>query len=341
MKNIVFSGMRPTGRLHIGHLVGALDNWLRLQDQYRCIYGIVDWHALTTEYESVDSLADNVLQVAIDWLAVGLDPEKSIIMIQSLVKEHAELNLLLSMIVPIPWLERVPSYKEQRQQLANRDLSTFGFLGYPLLQAADILVYKAELVPVGEDQVSHIELTREVARRFNHFYRPVFPEPQAMLTPTPRVPGVDGRKMSKSYGNDISLSDSPEIVRKKVSMTMTDPARQRRADRGNPDVCTVFDYHKVFTDKQTASWIDPACRSAEIGCVECKNILAQQLTTRLAPIYEKRRELEQKKDQIREILLDGSTQAQKIAATTMREAREAMNVCYEAPQNIETSYRGR
>ena len=209
MRETVFSGMRPTGKLHIGHLVGALENWLKLQEQYRCIYGIVDWHALTTEYENVSHLPENVMEVALDWLAVGLDPERSIIMIQSLVKEHAELHLLFSMVVPIPWLERVPSYKEQKQQLTGRDLSTYGFLGYPLLQAADILIYRAAIVPVGEDQVSHIELTREVARRFNALYRPTFPEPQALLTPTPKVPGTDRRKMSKSYGNDISLSDSP------------------------------------------------------------------------------------------------------------------------------------
>jgi tryptophanyl-tRNA synthetase len=328
MKKTVFSGMRPTGKLHIGHLVGALSNWLQLQDQYRCIYGIVDWHALTTEYQNVANLSDNVIEVTLDWLSVGLDPEKSIFMIQSLVKEHAELHLLFSMIVPVPWLERVPSYKEQQQQLADRDLSTYGFLGYPLLQAADILVYKAELVPVGEDQVAHIELTREVARRFNNFYRPIFPEPQAMLAPTPRLLGTDRRKMSKSYGNVILLSDSPETVRKKVSMTVTDPARQRRTDKGNPDVCTVFDYHKVFTDKKTVGEIDFACRNATIGCVECKDILANNLIAKLEPIYRKRKELELKKDQICGILTDGSARARRLAAATMEEARDAVNINY-------------
>lgn len=329
MRETVFSGMRPTGKLHIGHLVGALENWLKLQQQYRCIYGIVDWHALTTEYEDVSHLPENVMEVALDWLAVGLDPERSIIMIQSLVKEHAELHLLFSMIVPVPWLERVPSYKEQKQQLAGRDLSTYGFLGYPLLQAADILIYRAAMVPVGEDQVSHIELTREVARRFNSLYRPTFPEPQALLTPTPKVPGTDRRKMSKSYGNDISLSDSPETIRRKVSMTVTDPARQRRTDKGNPDVCTVFDYHKVFTDTQETAEIDVACRNAAIGCVECKNILANHLIARLAPIYSRRKELEGNRERIRDILLDGSVRAGRIAAATMDQARDAMNVRYD------------
>ncbi len=330
MKKTVFSGMRPTGKLHIGHLAGALDNWLRLQNQYRCIYGIVDWHALTTEYEKVQHLSENVIEVALDWLAVGLDPEKSILMIQSLVKEHAELHLLFSMIVPVPWLERVPSYKEQQQQLSDRDLSTYGFLGYPLLQAADILIYKAEVVPVGEDQVAHIELTREIARRFNSFYRQIFPEPQALLTHTPKLPGTDRRKMSKSYGNVILLSDSPESIRKKVSMTVTDPARQRRTDKGNPDVCTVFDYHKVFTDNKTVGEIDRACRSATIGCVECKNILADSLIAKLGPIYQRRKELEGKKDQISDLLVDGSAKARQIAAVTMEEVRDAMNIHYQS-----------
>lgn len=328
MNETVFSGMRPTGRLHIGHLVGALDNWLKLQERYRCIYGIVDWHALTTEYENVRGLSANVMEVALDWLAAGLDPDKSVLMIQSLVKEHAELNLLFSMMVPIPWLERVPSYKEQRQQLSSRDLSTFGFLGYPLLQAADILVYKAGWVPVGEDQVSHIELTREVARRFNNLYAPVFPEPQPLLTLTPRVPGLDRRKMSKSYGNDISLSDSPETIRKKVATAVTDPGRKRRTDKGNPEICTVFDYHKVFTDPQSVAEIDRSCRGATIGCVECKGIVAESLIAKLAPIYEKRKSLEQETGRILEVLRDGSDRAHGIAAETMGEVREAMSISY-------------
>src|SRR5690606_26417893 len=226
----VFSGMRPTGRLHLGHLVGALNNWISMQDEYECIYGIVDWHALTSEYQNVDIINESVTEIAIDWLAVGLDPDRAILMIQSLVPQHAELHLLFSMITPVPWLERVPTYKEQIGQLKDKDLSTYGFLGYPLLQAADILVYKADEVPVGEDQVSHIELCREVARRFNHLYGPVFPEPQAKLTPTPRLPGTDGRKMSKSYRNEIQLSEDPASIRKKIMTMVTDPARVRRRD---------------------------------------------------------------------------------------------------------------
>lgn len=320
--------MRPTGKLHLGHWLGTLKNWVRLQDEYQCVYGIVDWHALTTEYANVSGLADNVIEVALDWLATGIDPKKATVMIQSLVPEHAELHLLFSMIIPVPWLERVPTYKEQQQQLSDRDLSTYGFLGYPLLQAADILVYKAEVVPVGEDQVPHIELTREVARRFNKFYGDLLPEPQALLSPVAKLLGTDGRKMSKSYGNAIYLSDSPEEVRKKVMVMMTDPQRTHRHIPGNPDVCPVYSYHKVFTATETTAAVDRDCRTAAIGCVDCKKTLAASLTTGLEPIYTKRKELETRRQDVRDILLEGSQAAHEMAQNTMTEVRKAANIYY-------------
>lgn len=320
--------MRPTGKLHLGHVIGALNNWVRMQDEYECIYGIVDWHALTTEYEDISEIAANVTEVALDWLAAGLDPERSTLMIQSLVPEHAELHLLFSMFVPIPWLERVPTYKEQQQQLQGKDLSTYGFLGYPLLQAADILIYKADLVPVGEDQISHIELTREVARRFNNLYGEVFPEPQAKLTPVPKLPGTDGRKMSKSYNNSIMLSDSPEEVKRKVSQMITDPARVRRIDPGNPDVCSVFTYHKVFTDPARIPEIDAGCRTAGIGCTDCKGWLAQSLLGFMEPIYENRQKWASHQGDVFEVLLAGSQRARAMAQQTMHEVRERMGIAY-------------
>lgn len=322
----VFSGMRPTGRLHLGHLFGALESWVQLQESHECIYGIVDWHALTTEYEDPSDISANVLEIAIDWLATGIDPERSIIMVQSRVLEHAELHLLFSMIVPVPWLERVPTYKEQRQQLASKDLSTYGFLGYPLLQAADILVYKADVVPVGEDQLSHIELTREVARRFNHFYEPVFPEPQALLTKTSKLPGTDGRKMSKSYGNEIQLAASRSEVTELVMNMMTDPARKRRSDPGNPDVCPVYDYHKVFTDAGTRARVDRECRTATIGCVDDKKILLENVLAVLEPIYERRQKWARDTATVRDILKEGTARARHIAAATMEEVRKAVGL---------------
>ena len=320
--------MRPTGPLHLGHLVGALDNWIQMQDEFDCVYGIVDWHALTTEYQNVEDISQNVLEIGLDWLAVGLDPEKSILMVQSLVPEHAELQLLLGMICPVPWLERVPTYKEQMQQLKGRDLSTFGFLGYSLLQAADILIYKGEVVPVGEDQVSHIELTREVARRFNHLYGDVFPEPQARLTRAPRLPGTDGRKMSKSYRNEIRLSDDPETIRKKIMPMVTDPARARRTDPGNPEVCPVFDLHKVFTGEKGREWVVEGCTTAGIGCANCKNHLLERMLPRIEPVSARRRELQQDPGQVKKVLQEGSTQARSIARQTMDEVRQAMKIKY-------------
>jgi tryptophanyl-tRNA synthetase len=328
MKSRVFSGMRPTGRLHLGHLVGALENWVKMQQEYECIYGIVDWHALTSEYESVDAIRANVLEIAMDYLTAGLDPEVSTLMVQSLVPEHAELHLLLSMIIPIPWLERVPTYKEQIQQLSQKDLSTYGFLGYPLLQSADILIYKAGTVPVGEDQVSHLELCREVARRFNNLYGEVFPEPEAKLTRSPRLPGTDGRKMSKSYRNEIQLAEDPSTIRQKILTMVTDPARVRRTDPGNPDVCPVFEHHKQFTDAPGQEWAAHGCRTAEIGCVDCKKRLLDHLLPVVEPLHEKRVKLEKDVDGVKEILIQGSRKARVLAQETMGEVRQAMKLEY-------------
>ncbi len=326
MKKRVFSGMRPTGRLHLGHWVGALRNWIKMQEECECIYGIVDWHALTSEYQNPEMIGPSVLNIAVDWLVTGIDPAKSTIMVQSLVPEHAELHLLFSMIVPVPWLERVPTYKEQIQQLREKDLSTYGFLGYPLLQAADILIYKGNLVPVGEDQVSHIELCREVARRFNHLYGRIFPEPQARLTSSPRLPGTDGRKMSKSYRNEIQLSEDPKTIRRKMMTMVTDPARVRRTDPGNPEVCPVFDYHKVFTDAEGQEWAARGCRSADIGCTDCKELLLKHLIPLVEPLHEKRVKLESRIDEVEDMLIQGSREARRIAQQTMEEVRQAMKV---------------
>lgn len=328
MKKKVFSGMRPTGRLHLGHLVGALDNWVAMQDEYDCVFGIVDWHALTSEYQDVSQIKEHVVDIAIDWLAAGLDPEKSTLMLQSLVPEHAELHLLFSMFVPIPWLERVPTYKEQIVQLKEKDLSTYGFLGYPVLQAADILIYKAELVPVGEDQVSHIELSREIARRFNNLYAPVFPEPQPKLTTAARLPGTDGRKMSKSYRNEIQLSEDPKSIRQKVLTMMTDPARMRRTDPGNPEICPVFDHHKVFTDTASREWVVEGCKSAGIGCIDCKNRLLENMLPLVEPLYEKRVELEKNLGYVHDVLSDGSKAAREMAVTTLADVRQSMGLKY-------------
>jgi tryptophanyl-tRNA synthetase len=405
--------MRPTGRLHIGHYFGALQNWVALQNkidpetaepEYECFYPIVDWHALTTHYEDTSSIGENTLQIAMDWLSVGLDPEKSTIFIQSSVLEHAELHLLLSMITPLSWLERVPTYKEQIENLKDRDLGTYGFLGYPLLQAADICLYgepKQELlVPVGEDQVPHVELSREIARRFNiqfgvhinpelfsptnssvlkrlvdefipkvkesgdttqgayekafktyiaesgfenfvekagkakSFFkqREVLQEPAAMLTETPRLPGTDGRRMAKSYGNFISLSEPLDSLRNKVRNMMTDPARVRRTDPGNPDVCPVYAYHKLFSPQPTIDRVNRECRTAEIGCVDCKKLMADNLVTWIEPIQAKRREFESRPQLVWDILDDGSKRAQKSARKTMKRVREAIFGWEEARQ---------
>ena len=322
----ILSGMRPTGRLHLGNLVGALDNWVKLQDRYESYHFVADWHMLTTDYADVGELQNNIQEMVTDWLAAGLNSSQSTLFIQSRLPEHAELHLLFSMFTPLGWLERVPTYKEQLENLKGRDLHTYGFLGYPVLQAADILIYKADAVPVGEDQVPHVELTREIGRRFNHLYRPVFPEPEALLTPAPRLPGTDGRKMSKSYDNAIFLSDAPETVSKKVAGMVTDPARKRRTDKGNPDVCPVFDFHKIFSPTEVIERVNRECRTAEIGCVECKKLMAGHLNEFLAPIQERRRVIERNPRQVWDILDQGTHKARQVACATMAEVRSAMNL---------------
>jgi tryptophanyl-tRNA synthetase len=325
----ILSGMRPTGALHLGNYMGALENWVRLQDSYDCFFSIVDWHSLTTDYADPGAVRENVLEVATDWLAAGLDPLRSTIFIQSLVPQHAELHLLLSMIVPVPWLERVPTYKEQQQNLSGKDLSTYGFLGYPLLQTADIIVYKADAVPVGEDQAPHIEIAREIVRRFNNLYGEVFPEPQTLLTEAKRIPGTDGRKMSKSYGNAIYLKDDAAAVRQKLRPMVTDPARKRRTDPGDPEVCPVFDLHKAFSPAETREWAAQGCRSAGIGCLDCKAKLAEHMLERLASIHERRPELARRPDTVWDILLEGSKRAREVAEATMDDVRGAMKIRYD------------
>jgi len=325
----VLSGMRPTGKLHLGNYVGALQNWVGMQDQYECFFCVVDWHALTTDYADTSRVKENSLEVAFDWLAAGLDPEKSVLFLQSHVPAHAELHLLLSMITPLGWLERVPTYKEQRENITEKDLTTYGFLGYPVLQAADILIYKGNFVPVGEDQVPHVELTREIARRFNQFYgkpAPVLPEPQPLLTPTPKLPGTDGRKMSKSYGNTILLTDAEPVVRQKLKTMVTDPARVRRTDPGNPDLCPVGDLHKIFSSQETMAKVNEGCRSAGIGCIECKGWAADALLKVLLPIQERRKKYEENPRLAWDILMTGTAQAAKVAEATMKEVRAAMGM---------------
>ncbi len=326
MTKTVLSGMRPTGKLHLGHWVGALENWVKLQDKYRCYYVIVDWHALTTEYENPRRIKEYIFEVATDWLASGLDPAKSTLFIQSRVKQHAELHLILSMIVPLGWLERVPTYKEQKQQLKDRDLNTYGFLGYPVLQTADIIIYKAELVPVGEDQKAHIELAREIVRRFNHLYGPVFPEPQELLTPVPKILGTDGRKMSKSYRNAIFMSDSPEELRSKILPMMTDTKRKRRTDPGEPEDCPVYTLHKAFTPEEKRKELEEGCRKATIGCIDCKKVLIAELEEKFAPFREKKAYYMKHKDEVWDILEEGSKKAREKAEETMEEVRKAVGL---------------
>ncbi len=392
----VLSGMRPTGALHLGHYHGVLKNWLKLQHEYECFFFVADWHALTTEYENKDIIADSCWNMVIDWLAAGINPGSARIFIQSQVPEHAELHLLLSMITPLGWLERVPSYKDQQEKLRDRDLGTYGFLGYPLLQSADILIYRAGLVPVGEDQVAHIELTREVARRFNHLYgrepdfsaraeqairkigkknaklyeglrkqyqeqgdkealakaralledqqnitlgdrerlfgylegegRVILPEPQALLTQTPKMPGLDGQKMSKSYGNTIALREAPESIEKKIRTMPTDPARVRRNDPGDPLKCPVWDFHKIYSNDEARDWVMQGCRGATIGCLECKQGIVDAVQAELAPIRERAEEYAANPAMVRNILAEGCKQAREVAEDTMEEVRQAIGL---------------
>jgi len=320
--------MRPTGKLHLGNYMGALANWVKLQDQYECYFFIADWHALTTDYADTSQIVPNTKDVLLDYLAAGLDPEKSVLFLQSRVLQHAELTLLLGMITPIGWLERVPSYKEQQENLSSKDLSSIGFLGYTLMQAADILIYQPQFVPVGHDQAAHVELTREVARRFNNFYKldggEVLPEPQVLLTPSPKLPGTDGRKMSKSYGNTILMTDPEPVVRQKLKTMVTDPARVRRTDPGDPDICPVGDLHKVFSSAETLVNVYEGCRTAGIGCIQCKSWAADALVQVLAPIQERRARYSEA--QVKEILEDGSNRARVRAEQTMVEVRAAMQL---------------
>jgi len=325
-KKRVLSGMRPTGPAHLGHLVGAFDNWVAMQDELECFYCIVDWHALTTDYADTSELRNNILELALDFLAVGLDPRRSTLFVQSHVPAHAELHLLLSMVVPLPWLERVPTYKEQIEQLREKELNTYGFLGYPLLQSADILIYRADFVPVGEDQKPHVELTREIARRFNNFYGPVLSEPDVRLTPTPKLPGTDGRKMSKSYGNTINLGEDEKSIRQKLKTMVTDPARKLRTDPGDPAKCPVFDLHKVFSTEETRAWAAEGCRTAGIGCIDCKKTLADHLVARIAPISERRRDYEKRPNDVRDVFLEGARRAREITERTMTDVRSAVKL---------------
>ena len=315
-KGRVLSGMRPTGRLHLGHLFGALENWSRLQEEYECYFFVADWHALTTEYEETKGIRENIREMVLDMLAAGIDTSKATLFLQSRLHEHAELHLLLSMITPVPWLERNPTYKEQQQELTTKDLSTYGFLGYPVLMASDILIYKANYVPVGIDQVPHLEVTREIARRFNHLYRGVFVEPEALLTEFPKIPGTDGRKMSKSYDNAVFLTEEPDQIYKKVRMMVTDPARVRRNDPGHPEVCTVFAVHQVFTSAEVAK-IEADCRAAQVGCTDCKKLLAASISEELAA----------RPQVTAEVLADGADRARAVAKETLKEVRTRMNIC--------------
>ena len=350
----VLSGMRPTGRLHLGNYMGALYNWVRLQDEYECYFFIADIHALTTDYAAPGDLSDKSFQVAVDFLSAGLDPEKCVIFRQSAVPAHSELHTLLSMITPLGWLERVPTYKDQQEQLREKDLNTYGFLGYPLLQSADILLYQPDFVPVGQDQVAHVELTREVARRFNQLYSSaetpevaaaksdkekikaevgdnaieaeILPEPKVLLTPSPKLPGLDGPKMSKSYGNTIMLSDAPDEIRKKLKTMVTDPARVRRTDPGNPDVCPVGDLHKVFSSKEKIEKVYAGCTTASIGCIECKGWCADSIIEEIEPIRVRRAELEADPERVYRILADGAQRANSRAAETMQQVRSVIGL---------------
>jgi tryptophanyl-tRNA synthetase len=324
----VLSGLRPTGRVHLGNYFGAVRNWVRLQDLYDCYYFVADWHALTSDYADTSKITQATFDAVADWIAAGLDPAKSTIFIQSEIKEHAELHLILSMVTPLPWLERVPTFKDQQAQIEDKDLNTYGFLGYPLLQTADIIIYRANFVPVGEDQASHLEISREIVRRFNNFYGDVFPEPQVLLTETPKVPGLDARKMSKSYNNTIGLTTSADEIRALVMTMFTDPERIRRKDPGRPDVCNLFQFHKLFSNEETIARVDHECRTAQIGCVDDKKLLAEIMIESLRPIREKREEIDRDPSIVWDTLRDGNRKARERAQQTMELVRDAIKIHY-------------
>lgn len=325
-KHRVLSGMQPSGKLHLGNFVGALQNWVRLQDKYECYYFIADWHALTSQYTDTSQIQDSIKDILVNWFAAGVDPEKSTIFVQSCISEHAELHLLLSMITPLGWLERVPTYKEKQEEIKDKDLGTYGFLGYPVLQSADILMYKAGYVPVGVDQMPHLEITREICRRFNFLYGEVFPEPEGLLTEFPRVPGVDGRKMSKTYENCIYLSDSPKEVEQKIKTMVTDPQRVRRTDCGDPELSPVFQLHRIFSSKDEQNEMAEGCRTAGIGCLDCKQVLIKNLFKVLEPLWEKRGKFLAKPELLENIVKEGTEKARKFASETIKEVRSAIGL---------------
>jgi tryptophanyl-tRNA synthetase len=322
----VLSGMQPSGLMHLGNLLGALENWKTLQAQHECFFFVADWHALSTNYADTSRLKEFTQELLIDWLAAGIDPNRATVFIQSQVPEHAILHLLFSMIIPIPWLERNPTYKEKQEEITEKDLTTYGFLGYPVLQTADILLYKPALVPVGKDQLPHLELTREVGRRFNSLYTPVFPEPKEYLTQFPKVLGTDGRKMSKSYHNTINLSDTESEVRQKLKTMVTDPARVRRTDKGNPDICPVYDFHKIFSAESIIKQVGTDCRTAAIGCIDCKRQVADAMVERFSPMWETRATFSARPKQTQEVVEEGRKRAATVASETMAEVKEAMKI---------------
>lgn len=329
-KKRILSGMRSTGKLHLGNYHGALKNWVELQNDgaYECFYFVADWHALTSDYADTSEIAENIMDMVIDWLSAGLDPDRSTLFVQSQIKEHAELWLLLSMITPLPWLERNPTYKEMKEELSSKDLSTFGFLGYPVLQAADIIMYKAYGVPVGVDQLPHIELTREIARRFNFLYREVFPIPEPLLTQVPKLLGIDGRKMSKSYENSIYMSDTGEALQNKIASMFTDPQRQRRRDPGRPELCNVFTFHQLYTDWEKTREIETECRQAGIGCTDCKKILGKNIGAAMLPLHERQAYYRDHLQEVRDIVAAGDLRARSVAERTLEEVRAAMKISY-------------
>jgi tryptophanyl-tRNA synthetase len=325
---VLLSGLRPTGRVHLGNYFGAIRNWVELQDRYRSFVFIANWHALTTDYADPSRIHQVTFDAVADLLAAGIDPRRCVLFLQSEVKQHAELHLLLSMTTPLPWLERVPTFKDQQQQLQEKDLNTYGFLGYPQLQTADIIIYRAHFVPVGEDQAFHLELSREIVRRFNNFYGEVFPEPQPLFTTTPKVPGLDGRKMSKSYGNAIALTASADEIRAQVSTMFTDPNRLRRSDPGNPEICNLFQFHRLFSDEATIARVDHECRTAQIGCVQDKKLLADIIVEKLGPIRRRREEIDRDPSIVWDVLREGNIVARERAEETMEMVRQAMKIDY-------------